>query len=738
MELPGFDLLAKIGEGGMGAVYRARDRALSRDVAVKFLAGRGPEEPEARRRFEREAQAVARLNHRHIVQLYGYHPEAQPPYFVMELVDGLPLTRAVHALPLRRRAEILEHVARAVHHAHERGLVHRDLKPSNILVDAAGEPKVLDFGLARLGLSEESRLTKTGQILGTPAYASPEQARGQADVGPEADLFSLGAVLYEAITGALPFPAADPLAMLARIVRDDPAFPRQLNPDCPEPLQRICLVALEKSPAHRYRSAQEFADDLHRFLAGEPVLARPTLYVNLLAGRVQAHVDELARWREENLLTQREYDGLRGRYEGLLAEEAEWIGQSRRVTASLVALYLGGWLAILSCYAWIAHFWDELSPAERTASVVLPTLVLNAVGAWLWVRQRWRAAIAFLMCGALLVPAAILVSLSQFQVFAGRDADARELFAPAYFSNLQVLVACLLATLYYGLALRSTRSTAFAVLLAVGGLACYGAELSRWGLKEWVEDGPVARALAWVLPAATAYQGIGWLLDRARVSRYAGPFVVCGGALLVGALSGLALYAPGDWFSMEEEDQDLATKLGFMANGLVYYAAAWVADRHGAPLLRRQAYLFYLITPASFLVPLHLLYDRGPLLASLGRAPLHLGEFLLPWTCLAFLLLAVPLQLKTFFYSGLIYLALAFETTTTRHFLGVRAWPLAMAAGGLAVMGAGLWLERRLAASAGDPTTATPTGEATRLRPPAAAEAGPATAQGSETRSNGA
>ncbi len=288
--LPGYEILGRLGQGGMGTVYRARHLQLYRLVAVKMLRAGTEADLGERARFRREAEAVARLQHPNIVQIYDVGECGGRPYFAMELVDGGNLAErlAGQPCPPREAARLAEVLARAVHHAHQRGILHRDLKPANVLLAACGlagspakpqaaepVPKITDFGLAKC-LDNDAGLTQTGAIVGTPAYMAPEQAAGRVhDIGPAADVWALGAILYEALTGRPPFKAATMLETLEQVRTGEPVPPRRLVPGVPRDLETVCLKCLAKEPARRYPSALALAQDLELFAAGEPIRARP-------------------------------------------------------------------------------------------------------------------------------------------------------------------------------------------------------------------------------------------------------------------------------------------------------------------------------------------------------------------------------------------------------------------------------------------------------------------------------
>ncbi len=272
-----FELLEEIGRGGMGIVYRARQKGINRLVALKTLSAGKLASAVNVERFRNEARAVGQLRHRNIVSIHTAGLDDGRHFFTMDLVEGKSLAELVRHGPLSpsRAAAYVRAVALAIHYAHEQGILHRDLKPSNILIDNSDQPRITDFGLARW-LAGNSRLTLTGQVLGTPGYMSPEQAAGHCDqIGTASDVYALGAILYELVTGRPTLLADTPMEALLQIVRIEPIPPRLLNPRVPRDLETICLKCLEKEPGRRYASAGDLAGDLERFGDGLPVRARP-------------------------------------------------------------------------------------------------------------------------------------------------------------------------------------------------------------------------------------------------------------------------------------------------------------------------------------------------------------------------------------------------------------------------------------------------------------------------------
>lgn len=279
-ELGRYEILEEIGRGGMGIVYRARQQDLGRDVALKLVRPDRVADPETFARFQREARAAAHVNDPGLVAIHEAGEHRGQWFLAMELVDGHGLDTALREGPLEpeRAAEIVAAVARAVDRLHREGIVHRDLKPSNVLIDAAGRPRVTDFGLAKLS-SEPGAGSSAGVIVGTPPYLAPEQVnRRYGEVGPRTDVYGLGAILYELLTGRPPVAevaGGGPVSAILAAAEGTPSPPRRLRPAIPVDLERVCLRCLEKRPDKRYASAHALAEDLERFLAGEPTEATP-------------------------------------------------------------------------------------------------------------------------------------------------------------------------------------------------------------------------------------------------------------------------------------------------------------------------------------------------------------------------------------------------------------------------------------------------------------------------------
>ncbi len=276
--VPGYQILGELGRGGMGVVYKARQVGLRRMVALKMVLAGAHAGAQQLARFAIEAEAVARLQHPNIVQIYDVGELDGLPYFSLEYVDGPPLDKQLGGKPQEPRfaAQMTETLCRAMHFAHQQGIIHRDLKPANVLMTATGVPKISDFGLAKRLEEGDSGQTKTGTIMGTPSYMSPEQARGEVKgLGPLSDQYTIGAILYELLTGRPPFLGNTPMDTVMQVIREEPVAPTRLQPEVPKDLETICLKALQKESHKRYASCFEMAEDLHRFLAAQEIQAKP-------------------------------------------------------------------------------------------------------------------------------------------------------------------------------------------------------------------------------------------------------------------------------------------------------------------------------------------------------------------------------------------------------------------------------------------------------------------------------
>jgi len=700
--LSGHKILSEIGTGGMGRVILAVDERLGRKVAIKTLSRRFRDNVTIRARFMQEARALARLSHPNVVRIYELGPPEEPPHFVMEYLEGTSLTEAAGALPLRQKVELMHKVVRAAGFLHEHQQIHRDLKPGNILVGADLEPKLLDFGLALQLDNQAERLTLAGDILGTPRYFSPEQTRATTRLDARSDVFSLGTVLYEVLTGALPFRAETYPEQVRSICEEDPILPRRLNRNVSGEIQNICLQALEKNPADRYGSAREMADDLARFLAGEPVLAAPASYGRLMGSKIEQHLRELEAWREDQILDESEYAGLRQRYDRLIEREDAWILEARRLSLPQVSLYLGGWILVVAA----ALLFLFRHPALAGAPLVLAVSAAAAPAAWLgircWKQGGLRIGVAYLLAFCLLLPAALLVTMGEYGI-AATVAPAREkweFLAPfssfKMTTNAQLWWALLLSLPVYYWLRRFTRAAVFSLVFAVMTALLCLATLLRMGMLEWLDEDPGKLYLR-LVPVALLFLATGMSVERLRLaadSRYFYPLAV---VFTWVALSGVAAtHKPyREWLESLAPWTRGSIEYLFIINAGIYLVLQHACDRLASARmeqLRGVAKAFRFVIPGHVMTSLLLLgleatnlWNKTPHSRAL-RLEARTFEILLPALACLFVFASIPKQMKNYFLSGLFFLAIGIVRLQQNLFENQGKWPLTLLIAGLALM----------------------------------------------------
>ena len=685
--LSGHKIVLEIGAGGMGRVLLAIDEALGRKVAVKTLAERYAGDAGLRARFMAEARAMARVTHPNIARIYHLGPADEPPHFVMEYIEGAPLTAAALPLTFEQRAELMRKVVLGVQFLHEQGIIHRDLKPANILVGSDLEPKLLDFGLALdTGLPE--RLSRSGEVLGTPEYLSPEQTHASGKLDARCDIFSLGAVLYEVLTGELPFQGDNLGDLLRRIREEDPALPRRLNPAVPRDLQDICLKALEKDPPLRYASAREMADDLRRFLAHEPVLAEPGAYARLITGKVGEHLRDLESWRREQIVSEAEHDAIRGRYERLLDREDSWILAARRLTLPQVCLYLGAWVLLVGAALLMVFPYPTLAGAPAVAAAWTAVVPAAWMGARTWRRGQYRVAIAYLLAFCLITPVAMLVTCEEARLFTGLTQGnlKLELFHRVGFAksatNAQIWWSLLAGLPVCWWLRRFTRAPVFSLMNAVlTALLCL-ATLLRFGVLDCLEHDP-GRFYFDLIPCAALFMAAGFAFERRKMpddSRYFYPFAV---GFTLAALSGVAGYHRpwAEWLKAAAPWTRGQAEYLFVLNAAIYFFLDRICDRFTSPQVRMVGKSFRFVIPGHVMTPLLVLSFTAE---SVREA--RIFEWMLPAAAVCFIFASIPRQMKNFLVSGLVFLAIGVYRIQQEVFPNRAFWPIALLAGGLALM----------------------------------------------------
>lgn len=581
---PGYRILAQIGQGSLGIVYRAHDEKLNRPVALKVLRP-GRDDPVGRRLLN-EARQAAGLHDPAIVTVFSVLDDCHPPAIVMELLEGYPLDQFADQLSFEQKAKLLREVARGLAVAHARGLVHRDLKPENILVGPDFRPRILDFGLA-LSL-EEAALQERG-FEGTPLYASPEQVRG-APLAPSSDVFSFGCLMFKVLTGRPPFTGTTVREVLEAIASTSPPMLRDVAVGVPEDLQAVCLACLAWEPSAR-PSASEIGLELGRFLIGEPVRVRPKLYDDVLRRRISEYAVEAGKWARQSIISIDERDSLEVVHRRLLADEDHWIIDARRITLPQTLLSAGTWLAVVATTLTVWMLRHELGPLWRWLLPLSFTLSLLSAGSIAHRLNEALASATFLAGATLALAPCTLALLGEMHWLASGPGHVTQLF-PESFSNPQVLVACATALTASCLSLWRLKMTAFAWTTATLITAAYLSVLLLW---DWLGQRPETQAL-WCLPLVLVEPWALWLERRGRV-RWTLPFHLVSLLALVGAMDVMAWNGPTlDMLGASSPgwtylDQDRRHAFSFALNGALFLVLMLVTERSGSLDMRRASKL---------------------------------------------------------------------------------------------------------------------------------------------------
>jgi len=688
----GFQTIELLGRGGMGEVYKARDLRLDRLVAAKVLRpDSGP--VRAYGDFLREARSMALFQDGRIVQIYEYRPDADPPVILMEFVDGFGLDRVGPSLENRQKARVLKEVCEAVQHAHDLGIQHRDLKPANILLDQSLSPKILDFGLS-------SGDPTHGHLVGSPPYVAPEQLDPGREIDGRADVYALGVVLYELLCGQRPYQGETDGEVLAAIEEARPPLPVEIEPEVPEPLQAIALKAMEKAPEGRYASPHEMAADLGRYLEGRPVPARPTLYGSVLGARLRPHLEQIQEWLRLKLIYPHEAARLRAAYGRLESREEDWIVQSRVLSWSQIALYLGAFLLVCGGLLYFAahRLFDAVEGVAQPLLVLgLPFLGINTAAFLLYRREHKAVAIAFCLGGVLLLPLFLLILFHEMGLWAAGPGDVLQFFADGALSNRQLQVALLLALAWASWLAHRTRTVGLSSMATVLVTLFALALLTDFGLREWLEEERWDLLALHLAPLLFVQALAGWLLERWGRPWFGGPFYLGAALLEVAVLELLALdgrafhylgLSMARFQAGEVADPVLLDTLAAMAvNGILFYTTARLLERYGTRLMGWASRPLVVISPFATLAPV------GWLVHTEEHSPNY------DWLYLALALAVAALshhrQRRSFYFAGLINTGFAlWFLTDHRDWFEEPWWPALVIAASLLVLLAGFALSR--------------------------------------------
>ena len=692
---PGFRTVERLGSGGGGEIYKLEDLELGRLVAAKVIRADNPLHATLDD-FLREARSLALFEDPRVVRLLEFRSQADPPVLLMEFVDGFELSHIGRSLEYAQRARVMAEIAEAIHHAHTLGIQHRDLKPANIILDAQLRPKILDFGL-----SEGD--PRRGHGRGTLAYMAPEQLDPDRPIDARSDVYALGVILYELLCGALPFTAASQAELIAAIEAGEPQMPVEIEPAVPEALQAIALRAMEKDPANRYASAREMVLELRRSLEIRPVLARPSLYHSALNRRLRPHLEHIREWLRIKLIYPHEAERLDKVYRSLEAREDDWIVESRTLSLSQIALYLGAFLLFCGSLLYFVAYQSEAIAGlvEPSLALVLPFVGLNVAAYLLYRRERQAAAVAFYLGAVVLLPLFLLILFEEAGLWPVAPENERELLGAGFASNRQLQAAACVACAWSGWLALHTRTVALSTCFTFLALVFNLAVLADLDLRSWVETGSYDVLAVHLVPFFVVTAALGRLVEARRRPWFARPLYLAGVAMFVAILELLALNGKAfehlglsmtAFHTPEVSDPVLLDTVTAMTlNGLLIYLAAWLLDRRGSALMKGSAALLFFISPFATLEPLAYLNQ-------VGEYPRRF-DWLYLGLALAITFASHFRQRKSFYYAGLINTGVAVWLITDHYeWFDRPVWAVVVGGIGLVVLvvGSGLdTLERR-------------------------------------------
>ena len=654
--------------GGMGSVYNALDTTLNRRVAIKLLHHH-PDDTKAKEKVLVEARAMAALQHPSICPIHEVMLETERPFLVMQWVEGVEFHHGIRSLNIKNKLTILAKLISAVDVMHLNNIIHGDIKPRNILIDRNENPILVDFGLAH-GMYE-SRETSYG---GTPGFSAPEQFLPKALVGPPADVYALGILLFMILCDRTPFTASSASSIIQQVQNNDPPLPQDINPKVSAGLQAICLKSLEKEPENRYQSAGEMLSDIERYIAGETVVAKPTQLTGRFLSQVDQQVEDVQVWRQQALITNLESNKLINLLRRIRQPESAWLLDSRRLSPSQVLFYLGGWLLLVTvtvCFFFLIQT-DAISKSMQwiiPSGLVLLALIVFAV--MLIYKQR-RFVLGYAMLADFLLPVALFYLIRDQQWFApvGEETQLAGDYVTNGITNTQLFLN---SSIWLFASLSFRKVTRASPLTIPSVLSCVLVWMSGWatlGLLDAFEDqrkfGFFGLGLA-ILGVLSILFGLHLnhvegkdeyeLGHRASRRGDAWPVATMAVALIATGLGIAAWYWPAFFFNLGPTLSDNVVKqraTAYFIVAVILWLLTHLLDRTRTPLRLNLGSSVRWVLPTATLLPIALLakYSWEPYLREWV-----VWDGLLVVGALGFAIWSIKHQWKPFLVSGLGYLA---------------------------------------------------------------------------------
>ena len=711
LELAGYQHLTRLGEGPHGVVYRAEETASGRAVALKVLDPFWVEDVQARQRFEHGLTRLQRSLISGTGAILDSQLDQQPPFIVMELIEGQTITEALKGASWTRVAKVFRQVGSVLEQMHAAGVIHGSLKAENVLIGPNGAPVLLDAGSATLYPEGSVEGNSRARWHGWPSVLAPENIQGTR-LDARSDVYSVGILLFQVLAGRGPFETTGVHQLLEDHLHTDPPLPSALNPAVPDGLQRIALKALEKDPQSRYPGPRELREDLERFLRGDLIRTRPSVYDNLLLHRVQQHVGQVRDWAGRGLLNEEEKNGLLSAYEGLQRRGLPAVMESRVQRFWQTLVYVSGWAVINGALVWLLTRYECLTRPSKLLLGSIPALTAFFMAAAMWRAERFRLTFVALVVGVLALPLLTGVWLHEFHVMATVPVPGltQELFAHqdasspivTQVTNRQLFITFLSALAVAAGVMRFTRTTTHSAQTVLALALAYSAGLLCWfDLKPLSNDQHFAVIALKYLPLLTVTGVISALLHRHRDRNYqAPPWVYFSGLLLTAILYGLSLRALDDWTDLDRQDRLPGSYLLLSAAGVIQTLLGLWARAHLKHRCRAATMLVVLIGLVNVLAGLGLAGGEGVWPANWWRPPVFeiavpAAHLALPALSLAMALLASRVQMLSFLLVGLAGFAASIHLLGWKYFNHTTAWPKCMIAAGAVCFFAALLLELR-------------------------------------------